>query len=79
AAQTVVDEIVSARNELRSAVSGMPEDTRSSADAMRKVVADQITALGALAEVVRKHGETVDLSGPGIRVSGNGKNQRKSG
>jgi hypothetical protein len=46
---------------------------------MRKVVADQISALNALAEVVRKQSSTLDLSGPGLSVpqreTGGGKSE----
>ena len=68
-AQQVVKDIDSARNELKRAVIDLPEETRSNADAMRRVVADQIAALNALADVVKRQSGTVDLSGPGIALS----------
>ena len=45
---------------------------------MRQVVADQISALNALADVVKRQSSALDLSGPGIymqpgRGAGSGK------
>ena len=68
-AQQVVKDIDSARTELKRAILDLPEETRSNADAMRRVVSDQIAALNALAEVVKRQTGTLDLSGPGITVS----------
>jgi hypothetical protein len=65
-AQQVVRDIESTRNELRQAILDLPEETRSNAAAMRKAVADQIEALTALAEVVKRQTTGLDLSGPGI-------------
>jgi hypothetical protein len=67
-AQQVVKDIDSARSELKRAVLDLPEETRTNADAMRRVVSDQITALNALAEVVKRQTGTVDLSGPGVSL-----------
>lgn len=64
-AQQVVKDIDTARAELKRAVIDMPEETRVNADNMRRVVADQISALNALAEVVRKQSGGLDYSGPG--------------
>ena len=64
-AQQVVKDIDTARAELKRAVVDMPEETRVNADNMRRVVADQISALNALAEVVRKQSGGLDYSGPG--------------
>jgi hypothetical protein len=44
----------------------LPEETRESADAMRRVVADQITALNELSEIISRHGKTLDLSSPSL-------------
>jgi ElaB/YqjD/DUF883 family membrane-anchored ribosome-binding protein len=63
-AQQVVKDIDSARNELKRAVIDLPEETRSNADAMRRVVADQIAALNALSDVVRRQSGTLDFSMP---------------
>jgi ribosome-associated translation inhibitor RaiA len=79
-AQQVVKDIDAARGELKRAVIDMPEETRVNADNMRRVVADQISALNALAEVVRKQSGSLDYSGPGYitpRSSG-GPNSGKS-
>ncbi|NJO34199.1 MAG: hypothetical protein HC869_14765, partial [Rhodospirillales bacterium] len=64
-AQQVVKDIDSARSELKRAIMDLPEETRSNADAMRRVVADQIAALNTLAEVVRRQAGGLDASGPG--------------
>ena len=64
-AQQVVKDIDAARSELKRAVIDMPEETRVNADNMRRVVADQISALNALADVVRKQSGSLDYSGPG--------------
>ena len=65
-AQQVVKDIDTARGELKRAVIDLPEETRTNADNMRRVVADQISALNALAEVVRKQSGSLDFSGPGF-------------
>ncbi|HEX4762310.1 MAG TPA: methyl-accepting chemotaxis protein, partial [Sphingomicrobium sp.] len=64
-AQQVVKDIDNARSELKRAILDLPEETRSNADAMRRVVADQIAALNALADVVKRQTGTLDVSGPG--------------
>jgi hypothetical protein len=77
-AQQVVRDIDSARNDLKRAVVDLPEETRNNADAMRKVVADQIAALSALSDAVRRQSGAVDFSGPGYiapRGSGPGKSE----
>jgi uncharacterized protein YukE len=77
----VVKDIDAARSELKRAVIDLPEETRNNADAMRKVVADQIAALSALSDVVRRQSGTLDFSGPGTispRGSGPGKSEGAS-
>jgi hypothetical protein len=76
-AQQVVRDIESARNELRQAIIDLPDETRANSAAMRKVVADQIEALNALAEVVKRQTSGLDLSGPGI-YHPNRKDERRS-
>ncbi len=71
AAQQVVRDIDLARNELKRAILELPEETRSNADAMRRVVSDQIAALNALAEVVKRQSSSLDLTGPGIYLAEN--------
>jgi hypothetical protein len=44
----------------------LPEETRESAEAMRRVVSDQITALNELSEIITRHGKTLDLSTPSM-------------
>ncbi len=68
-AQQVVKDIDTARNELKRAILDLPEETRSNADAMRRVVSDQINALNALADVVKRQTGTLDISGPGVSLS----------
>jgi ElaB/YqjD/DUF883 family membrane-anchored ribosome-binding protein len=65
-AQQVVKDIDAARGELKRAVIDLPEETRNNADNMRRVVADQISALNALSEVVRRQSGSMDYSGPGF-------------
>ena len=65
-AQQVVKDIDNARSELKRAIVDLPDETRTNADAMRKVVADQIAALNALADVVKRQTGMTDLSGPGF-------------
>ena len=54
-AQQVVKDIDSARNDLKRAIVDLPEETRTNADAMRKVVADQIAALQEFARALPTH------------------------
>jgi hypothetical protein len=68
-AQQVVKDIDVARNELKRAILDLPEETRNNADAMRRVVADQISALNALADVVKRQTGTLDISGPGVSLT----------
>ena len=65
-AQKVVKEVDSARSELKRSILELPEETRTNADAMRRVVSDQITALSALGDIVKRQSAVLDLSGPGI-------------
>jgi hypothetical protein len=65
-AQQVVRDIDAARGELKRALLELPEETRTNADAMRRVVADQISALAALADAVKRQTGTLDVSGPGV-------------
>ncbi|MGH6854138.1 MAG: hypothetical protein ACREDX_00630 [Aestuariivirga sp.] len=67
-AQQVVKDIDVARAEMKQAIIGLPEETRNNADAMRRVVSDQISALNALAEVVKRQTGTLDVSGPGMAL-----------
>ncbi|MCX7348398.1 MAG: hypothetical protein NTZ54_02385 [Alphaproteobacteria bacterium] len=76
-AQQVVKDIDLARGDLMRALIELPEETRSNADAMRRVVADQIGALAALADVVKRQAGTLDVSGPGAST-GRGKSPTKN-
>jgi hypothetical protein len=63
-AQQVVKDVEFVRSELKRAILDLPDETRANADAMRRVVSDQITALNALADVVRRHSGSMDVSVP---------------
>ena len=67
-AQQVIKEVDFVRAELKRSILELPEETRQNADAMRRVVSDQITALNALAEVVRRQAGALGLSGAGVHV-----------
>jgi hypothetical protein len=56
-------ELEETRSQMRRGVMELPEETRQSADAMRKVVADQISALRDLSEIVTKSGKALDTAG----------------
>jgi hypothetical protein len=68
-ARQVVKDIELARGELNRAILELPEETRANADAMRRVVSDQITALGALAEVVKRQSGLLEASAPIAKVA----------
>lgn len=63
-ARQVVKDIELARSELNRAILELPEETRANADAMRRVISDQITALSALAEVVKRQSGLLEVSAP---------------
>ena len=52
------------RKEIKKGVLELPEEARESADAMRRVVGDQIKALSELSEIINRHGKTLDISSP---------------
>ena len=68
-AQQVIKEVDFVRAELKRSILELPEETRQNADAMRRVVSDQITALNALADVVRRQAGALGLSGAGVHVA----------
>jgi hypothetical protein len=59
-----VKDVEYVRSELKRAILDLPDETRANADAMRRVVSDQITALNTLADVVRRHSGSLDVSAP---------------
>jgi hypothetical protein len=63
-AEQVVRDIESAREDLGGAIASLPEETRANTDAMRQVVADQISALQALSELVKRQAGTAAVSLP---------------
>src|SRR5690606_14637366 len=66
ATQELQSDLDQTREQLKRGVLELPEETRQSAEAMRRVVADQITALNELSEIISRHGKTLDLSSPAL-------------
>lgn len=64
AAEQVARDIESAREELGGAIASLPEETRANADAMRQIVVDQISALQAISDVVRRQSGNAAVSLP---------------
>jgi hypothetical protein len=54
------------RDEVRRGVLELPEEAREGAEAMRRVVSEQIRALSELSEIINRHGKTLDLSSPSL-------------
>lgn len=52
------------REEIRRTVFELPAETKESANAMRRVVADQIKALSELNDIVARHGRNADQAAP---------------
>ncbi len=75
-AKLVVQDIAHARTELRRTILDLPDETRANADAMRQVVSDQITALMALSDVVKRQSGLMEMSGPGVVPPANGGRSR---
>ncbi len=61
-AKEVGTELEATRSELARGVMELPEETRASAAAMRRVVAEQIEALSELNAIVRSQPQTHDLN-----------------
>jgi hypothetical protein len=61
-AKEVSDELESTRSELARGVMELPEETKASAAAMRRVVAEQIEALSELNAIVRAQPATHDVN-----------------
>jgi ABC-type transporter Mla subunit MlaD len=64
ATQEVQRDLSITREELRRGVLELPEEAREGAEAMRRVVGDQIKALTELSEIINRHGKNFDLSSP---------------
>ncbi|MFK7903277.1 MAG: hypothetical protein AB8B49_10605, partial [Nitratireductor sp.] len=62
AALDVQRDLDDTREQMRRGVIELPEETKQSADSMRKVVADQIAALRDLSEIVSKSGKALDAA-----------------
>ena len=63
-ASQVQRELDQTRQELRRGVLDLPQETSETADAMRRVVSDQIRALKELAALVSESGATYDVAEP---------------
>jgi len=66
ATQDVQRDLGITREELRRGVLELPEEAREGAEAMRRVVGDQIRALSELSEIINRHGKNFDLSSPAL-------------
>jgi len=66
ASSDIQRELEETRSQMRRGVIELPEETRQSADAMRKVVADQISALRDLSEIVTKSGKALDTASTSV-------------
>ena len=62
AAGTIRAELESARGEIKRGVFELPEETRTSTEAMRRAVSDQIRALRELSDIVSNSGRAFDVS-----------------
>src|SRR5690606_25492051 len=63
------------RDEIRRGVLELPEEAREGAEAMRRVVGDQLKALSELSEIIGRHGKWFDVSTPSlgeVRAAGGG-------
>jgi hypothetical protein len=63
AAQDLHRQLSATRDELKRGVLELPEDARESAESLRRMLSEQIKALGELSEIINRHGQTLDLSG----------------
>jgi hypothetical protein len=64
-AQEVQGSLEQTRIELKRGVLELPHETRESAEAMRRVVADQLKALSELNEIVTRHARDIEVVEPG--------------
>ena len=62
-AQEVQGSLEQTRIELKRGVLELPHETRESAEAMRRVVADQLKALSELNEIVSRHARDIEVVG----------------
>ncbi|MEX0589618.1 MAG: hypothetical protein WD207_00875, partial [Xanthobacteraceae bacterium] len=68
-AQEVQGSLEQTRVELKRGVLELPHETRESAEAMRRVVADQLKALSELNEIVTRHARDIEVVEPGASVA----------
>ncbi|MCC2112094.1 MAG: antitoxin, partial [Hyphomicrobiales bacterium] len=62
-------ELESTRAEIKRGVLDLPEETKTSTAAMRRVVSEQIRALNELSEIVARHAGPLDVARPAATVS----------
>jgi len=62
----IADQLERTRTELETAVVNLPEQAHKNTAAMRRVIADQISALASLSDIVKRHGNVLDVSGGAI-------------
>jgi uncharacterized protein YukE len=68
-AQEVQGSLEQTRVELKRGVLELPHETRESAEAMRRVVSDQLKALSELNEIVGRHARDIEVVEPGATVA----------
>ena len=61
-AKEVQRELEETRAQMRRGVLELPDETRENADAMRRVVTEQISALKSLSDIVAKSGKKLDIT-----------------
>ncbi len=69
AAEEVRSEVEATREELKRGVFELPREAQEQAERMRRVVGDQIRALGELSEIVSRGGAANDVAQPTRRVA----------
>ena len=64
ASEDIRNELESTRTQMRRGVMELPVEVKESADSMRRVLVDQISALKELSEIVTKSGKAYDMAPP---------------
>ncbi|NIJ41091.1 hypothetical protein FHS78_001372 [Parvibaculum indicum] len=64
AARTAGGDLQLASDELARRIDDLPDEAMESADALRKVLEDQVSALASIAEIVVRHARVIDRSSP---------------
>ncbi|MAB14592.1 hypothetical protein [Parvibaculum sp.] len=63
-ARTASGDLQLASDELSRRIDDLPDEAMESADALRKVLEDQVSALASIAEIVVRHARVIDRSSP---------------